>query len=223
MAILVKSTTAKEDKNFWASNWFCFYDAEMLYGRRFKLDVAAEYLPVMAVSDGVIRSDTVTTAKVPNFFMLPWADALENEWIDDWYCNPPFDDKLRFIQKAVFEATIMGHSGLMLLPHEPLTDWWIENVEPYADTIYLPDGRYPFYERDGYTKKDGVNFGSCFVLFTPHAGNGQPRQARFERTMQGPAGKAQLKPPAGLSEYLSWSSNLAFELNRRKALNKAAG
>jgi hypothetical protein len=31
--------------------------------------------------------------------------------------------------------------------------------------IYEPDGRYNFMERDGETKKSGVNFGSALVCF----------------------------------------------------------
>lgn len=217
MAILVKSTTESDNKNYWATNWFCFFDAERLYNKEFKLDVAAEYLPVRTVQDGVIRNDTITTAKVNNFFMLPWANALENEWINDWYCNPPFDNKIEFLEKAVFESKVCGRSGMMLIPYEPLTDWWMSTVELYADTVYLPDGRYAFYERDGYTKKSGVNFGSCLVLFTPHKTTGGPRQVRFKRTMQG-AGKLRFEQPASLNEYRAWFSDLAYKLDKKESL-----
>ncbi|MEC6833028.1 DNA N-6-adenine-methyltransferase [Photobacterium toruni] len=171
MAILVKSCTATSDKNRWATTWECFSDAQHLFGRPFTIDVAAE----------------PATAKVERFFISPeffrfsdWAtqltktknkvvgvDALSLDWPDGWWCNPPFDYKQEFITHALKQAKA-GRSGMMLLPHEPLTGWWRELVNDAATIVYTPDGRYPFYEVDGKTKKQGVNFGSSFILFTPH-------------------------------------------------------
>ncbi len=59
-----------------------------------------------------------------------------------------------------------GRDGMMLLPYEPLSGWWIDYVDGYASMVYEPNGRYPFYEADGYTRKSGVNFGSVLLLFT---------------------------------------------------------
>ena len=44
MAILIDSGTPASDKNFWATTWECFADAQALYGRNFECDVAAEPL-----------------------------------------------------------------------------------------------------------------------------------------------------------------------------------
>jgi hypothetical protein len=92
-------------------------------------------------------------------------DGLQCDWEDGWWCNPPFDRKLEFIAKAR-EEMYKGHDGMMLLPYEPLTGWWRDEVNGYASMIFEPDGRYGFYESDGHTKKTGVNFGSALVLFT---------------------------------------------------------
>ena len=171
MAILVKSTTAVSDKNRWSTTLECFSDAQILFGRPFSVDTAAE----------------PATAKVNNFYISPdffkfnnWAseitksdnrivgvDALSIDWIDGWWCNPPFDHKQEFLIKAAKEAKA-GRSGMMLLPHEPLTGWWRELVENVATIVYTPNGRYPFLETDGKTKKSGVNFGSSLILFAPH-------------------------------------------------------
>lgn len=150
MTILTKSKTPKGDKNFWASSWPCFADATALYGRRFALDVAAE----------------PKTRKCLRYFTLPDTDALSTDWDRDWYCNPPFDQKFEFIERAHQQARL-GRSGMMLLPYEPATGWW----RKYLSTgviVYEPDGRYAFLERDGLTKKDSVNFPSAFVLFPTH-------------------------------------------------------
>ena len=44
MAILIDSGTPASDKNFWATTWECFADAQALYGRNFECDIAAEPL-----------------------------------------------------------------------------------------------------------------------------------------------------------------------------------
>lgn len=147
MTILVKSKTASGDKNFWATSWPCFADATALYGRRFQLDVAAEE----------------ATRKCRKYFTLPDTDALATDWDRDWFCNPPFDEKPAFIEYAHLQARA-GRSGMMLLPYEPATNWWRKHLSRGV-IVYEPDGRYPFYERDGATKKDGVNFASALILF----------------------------------------------------------
>lgn len=180
MAHLVKSTTDKSDKNRWATTWECFERAQELFGAEFAIDVAAEE----------------ETAKCKQFIGPPkysWnvrdgvpvcvgndALALHSAWVDKWWLNPPFDLKREFINKAI-EQSRLGHSGMMLLPYEPCTKWFRELVVPHATAIYVPDGRYNFLESDGITKKTGVNFPSCFVLFTPHYNGGEARVINVER------------------------------------------
>lgn len=175
MAHLVKSNTEPSDKNRWATNWTAFNDAQMLFGRPFVIDACAE--PVTAkVSRFIIardrfdeldqslitlNSESVTFAQEQTIHAI---DALESGWLDGWWCNPPFDQKMAFICKAIKED-FNGHHGMMMLPYEPLTCWWQTYVDGFAAKIYEPDGRYNFYEADGQTKKTGVNFGSAFVLF----------------------------------------------------------
>ena len=146
MVILVKSTTPDSDKNFWGTTWECFADAEHLFGRKFIIDVAAEPL----------------TAKCKLFFTRD-DDALSLDWPDSWYLNPPFDLKVQFIHHAKQQRE-KGRAGMMLLPYERQTEWWRKGVSKGC-IIYEPDGRYNFLERDGETKKSGVNFGSALVCF----------------------------------------------------------
>lgn len=184
MAILVKSETDPADKNFWATNWFCLYDATRLYGRSFSFDVAAEY----------------STRKAAGYYSLAEGNnALELLWPEHWWCNPPFDDKAAFIACAVEQAKA-GRGGMMLLPYEPLTDWWRELVACNATFIYEPDGRYNFKERDGITDKDGVNFGCALVLFTSHQAASEAVRIPFKRTAAG-LGKKRIKQPTSLAGF----------------------
>lgn len=146
-----KSSTADGDKNFWATSWKQFFDAVHLYGRPFEWDVAAE--------------KTTTKTTTATYFGLDLGDdALALDWPADWWCNPPFDRKVEFIQHAREQAR-NGRPGMMLLPYEPVSNWWRDNLKDDV-IVYEPDGRYNFMERDGKTLKDGVNFGSALVLFT---------------------------------------------------------
>ncbi len=181
MAILVDSKTDKSVKNKWATNWHCFLDAKReflnLTGKNLILDVAAEpqtakvnryYLSPDWISEQQNLLDTLKPkhpiAKALNPVCVGF-DGLQCDWEDGWWCNPPFDFKQEFIKKAV-DQMAKGCDGIMLLPYEPLTNWWKDLVEPYAKMVLEPTGRYPFYEADGETKKTGVNFGSVLVLFT---------------------------------------------------------
>lgn len=191
MAILIKSQTAKEDKNFWGTTVDCFLDAQFLNGRKFAVDVAAE--PSTAKVDrfyvstdyfdltvGSNDSRGSGSTLLNSSQRIVGIDALNLSWENDYWCNPPFDLKLKFIKHAVKQLK-SGIGGMMLLPYEPITAWWLENVEPFATAIYEPDGRYNFVQCDGVTKKTGVNFGSAFVLFTPHMTPLSPPRIRFKR------------------------------------------
>ncbi|WRQ13105.1 DNA N-6-adenine-methyltransferase [Vibrio phage vB_VpM-pA2SJ1] len=173
MAILISSKTVEGAKNRWATSHEAFNDALALYGRKFSVDVCAE----------------PQTAKVDRFYVSPeWLnsqpsldiikkhsdkkivgfDALQCDWDHDWWCNPPFDLKKEFLEWAHIQA-VAGRGGMMMIPYEPLTGWWRKYVTNRATAVFEPDGRYQFYEIDGVTKKQGANFGTVFVLFTPHA------------------------------------------------------
>ena len=202
MTILVSSTTNLDDKNFWATNWFCFYDAVRLYGRPFRQDVAAE----------------LATRKVLAYISPEKGDdALALDWEADWWCNPPFDLKVAFIERAAKQARA-GRGGMMLLPYEPLTDWWRDGVAPQATFIYEPDGRYNFLERDGVTQKDGVNFGVALVLFSPHRGPGEAVRIPYQRTQRG-LGKRRIRPPATVQEFPAFCQAIA-ERDLREALKR---
>lgn len=174
MAILVKSKTPEADRNFWGTQWGCFFDALLLHGRSFRIDVAAEPLTAKCnryyarpeMYDELL--DYRTSAETKRQMRESGAvcvglDSLSLSWEDGWWCNPPFDLKEQFIKKAKQEQA-KGHAGMMLMPYEPLTSWWRRNLSEGV-IVYEPDGRYNFLERDGNTKKSGSNFGSVLVGF----------------------------------------------------------
>lgn len=196
MAILVESSTPDESKNFWATTWLAFYDAQHLYGRHFKTDVAAEPLTAKCKNyftnldwyDELHSGKDVQLKKshlalsVERGFRLIGFDAFLCDWGEDWWLNPPFDLKVEFIRRAKFMQS-RGMPGMMLLPYEPLAGWWIDNLATGC-IVYEPDGRYQFYERDGETQKGGANFGSVLVAF-PTMKIGQTLRIPFKRGIGG--------------------------------------
>ena len=193
MAILIESGTAAADKNFWSTTWECFADAQALYGREFEIDVCAEPLTAKCYqyfaraemldhlldqrTRDAIRSQMHEAEHLNNTFCVG-LDALNLDWPEHWWANIPFDMKPQFIAHARKQQAA-GRPGMMLLPYEPLTIWW-QDMLSEGCVIYEPDGRYNFYERDGETKKSGVNFGCAFVLFPTHTIYESPR-IRFKR------------------------------------------
>ena len=179
MSILVKSSTSIDEKDRWATRHDCFADAEYLFGRKFHLDVCAEP-PTAKVKKFITPHSGFTEQDGQAIFGV---DALTTEWIDGWWCNPPFSKKSEFIDKAI-EQQAKGHSGMMLLPYEPATQWWQSRLSNGV-IIYEPDGRYNFLEVDGVTGKTGVNFASAFVVFPSFKINTSLR-VQFKRGLSSP-------------------------------------
>jgi len=177
MAHLVKSTTPDNDKNYWGTTWECFNDAQELYGRKLVCDVAAEPLTAKCENYYIstawfdkFRDPRFRTEQLEQLRQAEkrgarctGIDSLNVDWPEHWFCNPPFDLKGPFIRQARRQQQ-QGRSGIMLLPYERQTDWWRKGCRTGC-IIYEPDGRYNFLERDGETKKVGVNFGSALVCF----------------------------------------------------------
>ncbi len=144
-----KTKTDEEDANFWSTRPETFQDAQRLHGRALKFDVCAEPL----------------TAKCDDYYCLAnGQDALILPWPDDWFCNPPFDRKLEFVERARYFQREIGHAGMFLLPFEPASGWWRKHMSEGL-IVYVPDGRIGYMERDGKTRKSGVNFPSALVGF----------------------------------------------------------
>lgn len=191
MAILVKSKTASDNKNLWGTTWDCFHDGQALYGREFQIDVAAapltskceKYYTTDKIIDELTFNPTETKdllryASIMRGTRCVGLDSLNLDWPEHWYCNPEFDQKAKFIRKAK-QQQALGRPGMMLLPYTKLTDWWRSSLNEGC-IIYEPDGRYPFYESDGVTKKNGPNFDSCFIAFPAMKINESP-VVRFSR------------------------------------------
>jgi phage N-6-adenine-methyltransferase len=151
----VQSSTPENKKDNWNTPEHAIRDASILIGMPFTLDACA--------------CDHVT-AKAPEF-ISPDLDALKVSWVPKQpgavWCNPPFSRKAEFLNHARQQSNWHKLTIVMMIPYEPCTKWWREHVSGKASIVYVPDGRYNYC--DPVTKREitGVNFASCFVVFTP--------------------------------------------------------
>lgn len=149
MKNLVKSTTALSMRDYWRSSDMAYSDACALCGvESFALDVAAS------------RENSKC-----EIFICESQDALSMSWrnLTIW-CNPPFTLKVDFLSKAHEQRR--GKVICMMLPYEPCTAWWRNNVDGKATAVYVPDGRYNYCHPETGKEVKGVNFASAFVVFT---------------------------------------------------------
>lgn len=148
----VESNTPLNKKDEWMTTDYALKDALYLCGlERFDLDAATNGKNKIAMADGML------TDSLP---LVYWFD-LHNRTA---WCNPPFSLKVEFLQK-VYEQRMHGFI-CMMLPYEPATKWWRENVDGKASVVYVPDGRYNFIDPETGLEVKGVNFASAFVIFT---------------------------------------------------------
>lgn len=107
-------------------------------------------------------------------FISPEDDALIAEWcgyigsgVRSVWCNPPFSLKESFLKRAKEQSSKHNLTVCCMIPFEPCTKWWREFVSDKATFVYVPSGRYNFIDDETKKEVKGVNFCSCFVVFTP--------------------------------------------------------
>lgn len=149
----IQSNTPTNKRDLWRTTDYCFRDAMALCGVHFDIDLAA--CPDSTKCSHYLDSHTDALDSQICWF-LPGQVAA--------FCNPPFSRKVEFLQKAHEQRK----NGLicMLLPYEPCTKWWRDNVDGKASVVYVPDGRYNFCDPETGKEIKGVNFSSAFVVFT---------------------------------------------------------
>lgn len=149
-----KSKTPDDKKDFWNTDWRAVRDAEALIGQSFSLDACAK---------------DAKAAKAPTF-ISPEQNALTTPWLAGKgavFCNPPFTMKPEFLTRAKEQSQLWQRNVIVMVPYEPCTQWWRQYVSGQATAVFMPDGRYGYLDDDTKQLVPGINFTSCFLLFTP--------------------------------------------------------
>lgn len=154
-----KSETPVNKKDFWNTSDLAINDALALLGiSNFDVDAC---------------STSEKESKAKNF-ISPDEDAISSEWncgvlsgVKSVWCNPPFSQKELFLKRAKEQSEKHNLTVCCMIPFEPCTKWWREFVSDKATFVYVPSGRYCFVDDETKIEVKGVNFCSCFVVFTP--------------------------------------------------------
>jgi hypothetical protein len=96
-----------------------------LYGRPFAIDVCACHsntkVPACYYTlDGLASNGAV---------VRPGVDGMTGRWPADWFCNPPFSEIGRWIERA----WLANQPGLMILPNSKGEQPWWQSIEARRD------------------------------------------------------------------------------------------
>lgn len=99
-------------------------------------------------------------------------DGLNSPWLEVNYCNPPFTQCLKWVDKAIFEADDANCRTAMILPNNPETAY-IRLAKEKADTIIEMPFRLKFLRPNGEPflndagKENSPQFSCLVAWLTP--------------------------------------------------------
>ncbi|MFQ0995718.1 DNA N-6-adenine-methyltransferase [Gilliamella sp. BG2] len=167
MAILNKSQTEKQNKDYWRTSELLINDALTLLNiKGFDIDVCCSSEDVQ-----IEKSDWCLTEDYDALSDIDWfSDSYSNSSFPPFttsFCNPPFSRKWEFFQKAIEQVNKFSKQVLMVLPYTPATRAWSDNVHGQNCIIYVPDGRYQYLLPSGEKSINNCNFDTCLILIVP--------------------------------------------------------
>lgn len=170
VALNVKSKTAPEDKDFWAT-------PNEIYTGALKYFVGKGLLSPNSIYVGDVCASKHNT-KHERYFTEE-QDSLTQDWIEFacqernngvLWCNPPYSrgQKKRFIAKGITFAENVKSEGagvIMLLPADTSAAWFSECVKHAKAIAFICNGRISFINNSTGERSDGNNAGSVLMLF----------------------------------------------------------
>ena len=171
MAIINKSQTDKQNKDYWRTSPELINDAQMLLKIRwFSVDVCAKDRDTsIGLSTAYIDENINALSPLVdwNKHCLVKSEEYHCKYLP-MFCNPPFSEKWQFFSKAIEQSRRHHLSILMVFPYTHATKQWHRNIHGKDCIIYVPDGRYQYLLPDG-TKptKNRCNFETCLILIVP--------------------------------------------------------
>lgn len=85
---------------------------------------------------------TPQNTKFPKYF-TPEDNALEQEWVEDFFMNCPYSEIVQWMKKAYEQHKQYNVNALILVFAKTSTKWWHEFVEGKAET-HFQKGRIRF-------------------------------------------------------------------------------
>lgn len=163
VAVTAKSTTKPSVRDNWATPQAVVDAVEQHLRVRFVIDVCA----------------TGETKKCPEYYGPELGiDGLAVEWGAFNWCNPPFSNKLSWLEKAKKEALERSAITAFLTAEDSGTAF-TKDLENASDLILKPNRRIAFIDENGRIQSSPP-FYSIIAIITPWAKSGEIRQRRIE-------------------------------------------
>ena len=91
-------------------------------------------------------------------------NGLEWPWAKQTWCNPPYSEKAKWVEKAIAERK-NGNSSMLLLPVDTSTKWFARCVAEAWLIVFLTEGRVKFVHPETGKETGGNPSGSMLVHF----------------------------------------------------------
>lgn len=100
-----------------------------------------------------------------NYYMYPEHNGLFEDWMRYNYCNPPFDQCRKWVQKAYYEQT-KGNTTIMLIPARTETAYWHKYIlnKQNVDIHFLRKG-FKFINPETHKEMGVFKNALAFVVF----------------------------------------------------------
>lgn len=147
------SNTPVEIRDLWQTPMWLWNPLNDKY--RFRLDVAASHQNHLC--DRYFNTDD---------------DALTRNWLDDnvspydaVWCNPPYSETGKWVDKAADEAENHHSAIVMIVPADTSTKWFMKALETCSEIIFLVGGRVNFVRADTQEEVKGNPKGSMLLTW----------------------------------------------------------
>lgn len=96
--------------------------------------------------------------------LLP-EDGLSVEWAGGVFCNPPFDDIMRWARKCHTHSYMGGNSAILLIPANVEQPHWHEVIFPNASAVCFFRKRLTYIDGETCIRERSPRFASAAVFF----------------------------------------------------------
>lgn len=97
-------------------------------------------------------------------------NALNQEWFDNNWCNPPYSDIAPWVEKAI-EQHRSGKTTVMLVPSDTSVKWFKRAFESCNEVRFI-SGRLSFVNAATQKPVNGNNKGSVLFIWKAYAPKG---------------------------------------------------
>ena len=94
-------------------------------------------------------------------------NALNQEWLDSNWCNPPYSDISPWVEKAI-EQHRLGKTTVMLVPSDTSVKWFKRAFESCNEVRFI-SGRLSFVNAATQKPVNGNNKGSVLFIWKAYA------------------------------------------------------